>query len=225
MAARGRLTVAAILVAAGDGLRLGAHVPKAFVPIASRTLLEHAAVRFVDHSLVRDVIVVAPAALVDVAHALVPSARAVSGGRTRQESVSRGIAALAQDVDAVLVHDVARPFVTAEAITRVLDALEAGALAVIPALPVVDTIKEVDADSVVTRTLERGSLRAVQTPQGFRRDVLVAAHSSAGHGAAVDDATLAERNGVSVLVVPGAPEALKITSPHDLAWAEWMARR
>ena len=127
MAATGQLTVAAILVAAGDGTRLGANIPKAFVNVAGRTLLEHAAARFADHRQVRDVIVVVPAGLLATASSLVPGAQVVAGGPTRQDSVARGLAALADDVEFVLVHDVARPFVPAEVIGRVLDALVGGA--------------------------------------------------------------------------------------------------
>ena len=225
MAATGRLTVAAILVAAGDGQRLGAGVPKAFCAVAGRTLLEHAALRFVAHTDVRDLVVVAPPLLVESAASLVPTAAVVAGGRTRQESVDRGLAALAEDVDAVLVHDVARPFVPAEVISRVVAALAGGADAVIPALPVVDTVKRVDDSDAVIETLDRTALRAVQTPQGFRRCVLAAAHAGADDAAVTDDAALVEARGIRVVVVEGADELFKITRPWDLALAESVAQR
>jgi 2-C-methyl-D-erythritol 4-phosphate cytidylyltransferase len=225
MAATGQLTVAAILVAAGDGQRLGAGVPKAFCEVAGRTLLEHTALRFVAHPGVRDLVVVAPPLLVESAASLVPTAAVVAGGRTRQESVDRGLAALADDVDAVLVHDVARPFVPAEVISRVVAALAAGADAVIPALPVVDTVKRVDGSDAVIETLDRTALRAVQTPQGFRRSVLVAAHAGADGSAVTDDAALVEALGIRVVVVEGADELFKITRPWDLALAELVAQR
>lgn len=225
MAATGQLTVAAILVAAGDGQRLGAGVPKAFCEVGGQTLLEHAAARFVAHPDVRDLVVVAPALLVESAAALVPTAAVVGGGRTRQESVDRGLAALGDDVDAVLVHDVARPFVPAEVISRVVAALSAGADAVIPVLALVDTVKRVDESDAVVETLDRTALRAVQTPQGFRRSVLVAAHAAAEGASVTDDAALVEADGVRVLVVEGADELFKITHPWDLAMAALVVAR
>jgi len=223
MAASGQLTVAAILVAAGDGQRLGAGVPKAFCSVAGRTLLEHAAQRFASHPDVRDLVIVAPPMLIESAASLVAGAVVVGGGATRQESVARGIAALADDIDAVLVHDVARPFVPAAVITRVLAALAGGAEAVIPAVALVDTVKRVDLSDAVTETLDRSALRAVQTPQGFRRSVLVAAHAASDRPGATDDAALVEARGVRVVVVAGADELFKITRPWDLALAETVA--
>ena len=223
MAATGHLTVAAILVAAGDGQRLGAAVPKAFCVVAGRTLLEHAANRFAAHPDVRDLVIVAPPTLIESASSLVPAALVVAGGRTRQESVRRGLAALADDVDVVLVHDVARPFVPADVISRVIAALSGGAQAVIPAVPVVDTVKRVDASDAVTETVERTSLRAVQTPQGFRRSVLVEAHAASDRPGVSDDAALVEARGVRVVVVAGADESFKITRPWDLVLAEVVA--
>jgi 2-C-methyl-D-erythritol 4-phosphate cytidylyltransferase len=217
------LTVAAVLVAAGDGARLGADVPKAFVEVAGATLLEHCARRFLAHPDVSAVVVVAPPALVESAAALVPSAAVVPGGRTRQESVDRGLAVLPGGTGLVLVHDVARPFVPAEVISRVVAALREGAAAVIPVVPVVDTVKRVDASGTVVETLSRADLRSVQTPQGFRREVLVEAHAASDGSDALDDASLAEAIGVAVLAVDGAFESFKITRPYDLRLAEVVA--
>ena len=218
MAVHGPATVAAILVAAGSGTRLGAEVPKAFVRVAGRTLVEHAAARFVAHPRVRDVVVVAPAAWLRAASALVPGATVVAGGETRQQSVSCGLAALAADVDEVLVHDVARPFVPDAVIDRVLDAL-ASAQAAIPVLPVTDTIRRTDAAGELHETVDRTTLAAVQTPQGFSRAALVAAHEGAPP-AATDDAVLVEARGGRVVGVPGDDRAFKITYPLDLLLAE-----
>jgi 2-C-methyl-D-erythritol 4-phosphate cytidylyltransferase len=126
-------------------------------------------------------------------------------------------------VEYVLVHDVARPFVPDEVIVRVIAGLQAGADAVIPGLPVTDTIKRVAGDAVVA-TVDRSELVAVQTPQGFRRSVLVAAHAGGGTDA-TDDAALVEAAGGKVVVVPGAEESFKITSQWDLLLAEAVARR
>ena len=231
MAATGRQTVAAILVAAGDGSRLGANIPKAFVNVAGRTILEHALDRFVDHPRVGEVVVVAPAAMLDAAAALVPSARVVAGAATRQESVSCGLAVVSDAADCVLVHDVARPFVTAEVIDAVLDALAGGAVAVVPTLAVTDTIRRFDAATGELGALvDRSALRAMQTPQGFVRSVLVAAHAgsvAAGslHSGATDDAALVEAIGEHVVSVPGDVRSFKITHPLDLALAEVVALR
>jgi 2-C-methyl-D-erythritol 4-phosphate cytidylyltransferase len=210
--------VAAVLVAGGSGSRLGADVPKAFVRVGGRTLLEHAAARFAAYPSV----VVAPADWLDAARELV-ECPVVAGGATRQESVDAGLRALPGSAPYVLVHDVARPFVPAAVIERVLAALD-GADAAIPALPVTDTVKRV-AGSAVVATVDRTELVAVQTPQGFRRDVLVAAHAVAGGSAATDDAALVEAFGGRVVVVDGAPEAFKVTTPWDLLLAEAVASR
>lgn len=142
----------------------------------------------------------------------------VTGGAERSDSVAAGLAALSDAVDVVLVHDAARCFTPSEVVERVIDAVQAGAAGVVPALPVVDTIKVVDEDDRITATPARASLRAVQTPQGFRRDVLVAAHAQgSGGAAATDDALLVEQAGHAVVVVPGDVRAAKITTPADLA--------
>ena len=214
------MTVAAVLVAAGSGFRLGADVPKAFVSVAGRTLLEHAHARFAAHPRIGPCVVVVPPDRVEQAADLAPNATVVPGGATRQESVARGLAALDSDVDVVLVHDVARAFAPAEVIDRVLDALTADVDAVVPALSVTDTMKQVDDDNRVVATIDRTRLVAVQTPQGFRRTALVDAHAGALDGSATDDALLVESNGGVVVVVHGDEDAFKITRPRDLVVAE-----
>jgi 2-C-methyl-D-erythritol 4-phosphate cytidylyltransferase len=225
MAAAGHLTVAAILVAAGSGQRLGAQQPKAFCCVRGRTLLEHALDAFAQHPLVRDVVVVAPPDALRHAAELAPRRIVVAGGATRQASVRCGLAAVARDVDVVLVHDVARPFVPSTVIDRVLAALVDGADAVIPARPITDTVKRVDASGAVVETIDRSALRAVQTPQGFRRSVLAAAHDFGSRTLATDDAALVEAQGGRVVVVDGADESFKITRPWDLVLAEAVAAR
>ena len=215
MAATGPMTVAAILVAAGSGQRLGAGVPKAFVEVAGRTLLEHAAARFTTHPAVRSVLVVAPAAQVAEA-ARLTGVRAVAGGATRQESVACGLAALPEEAEFVLVHDVARPFVPEAVVSAVIAALAGGAGAVVPVVPVHDTVRQILESGALGPVVDRSSLAAVQTPQGFRRDVLAAAHRAAAPGA-TDDAMLVEALGHSVEPVTGADESFKITTAADLA--------
>jgi 2-C-methyl-D-erythritol 4-phosphate cytidylyltransferase len=222
MAAHGPSTVAAILVAAGSGTRLGADVPKAFVPVAGRTLLEHAVDRFTDCAAVSRVVVVAPAAHVTRAAEL-SDVTVVPGGATRQESVAAGLAALDADVDHVLVHDVARPFVPAAVIEAVVAALRDGASAVVPVVPIHDTVRRVDSDGSLAGVVDRSTLAAVQTPQGFLRSVLADAHASAVT-ALTDDAALVEALGHRFVPFPGADESFKITSPADLVRAEAFAR-
>lgn len=217
--------VAAVVVAAGSGVRLGAGKPKAFCEVAGATLLEHA-VRRLHESAIRDVVVVAPADLLDRARALLPATvTVVAGGATRQASVDAGLRGLPSAPEFVLVHDVARAFVPVAVVARVVAALQAGADAVIPVLPVTDTLTAVDADGAVLGTVDRAPLRAVQTPQGFRFDALVAAHRAATGVDHTDDASLVERHGGRVVAVEGAEEAFKVTRPLDLVLAEAVARR
>lgn len=143
----------------------------------------------------------------------------VDGGAERGDSVAAGLRALGDRVDVVLVHDAARCLTPPEVFDRVVAAVRAGHPAVVPGTPVVDTVKQVDADGFVVATPDRSGLRAVQTPQGFDRAVLERAHADAaasGHGATTDDAGLVERLGERVLVVDGHPWALKVTTPADL---------
>lgn len=221
MAANDHLIVVAILVAGGDGRRLGAGGPKAFVTVAGRTILEHAAQQLIDHPRISALVVAAPTSAVEQARQLVPGAIVVAGGPTRQQSVARAIAALPEDADLVLVHDAARAFVPAEVISRVLAALEAGAEAVVPTMPVSDTIRAFDPVSGELGALvDRSRLLAMQTPQGFRRDVLIKAHAQAAGTDATDDAALVEAIGRQVLAVPGDERAFKITVPLDLVLAQ-----
>jgi 2-C-methyl-D-erythritol 4-phosphate cytidylyltransferase len=143
----------------------------------------------------------------------------VAGGADRHASVGAALDALPPGVDLVLVHDAARCLTPPSVVGAVVTALRSGADAVIPVLPVADTIKRVEVDRVVA-TVPREHLRAVQTPQGFRRDVLVAAHAAAPDASHTDDAGLVELLGRPVTVVPGHEEAFKITRPLDLLLAE-----
>lgn len=219
--------VGVIVVAAGTGSRLGADVPKAFVPLAGVPLLGHALRGALACPDVAEVVVVAPTGWLEDADAVCrwarsPSSeqspgapvRVVAGGAERGDSVAAGLAALSDRVGVVLVHDAARCLAPAGVFGRVVDAVRGGAVAVVPGVPVVDTIKQVDSAGRVVGTPERSHLRAVQTPQGFRRDVLERAHAESSE--ATDDAGLVERLGETVLVVEGDPRALKVTTPADL---------
>lgn len=211
--------VGLVLVAAGSGTRLGGGVPKALRLLAGKPMLARALEPFGD--LVQHVCVVVGADVVCLVRPLLdPAVVVVPGGATRQASVDAGLQALPPEAGLVLVHDAARPFVPEVVVRAVLAALHAGADAVIPVLPVIDTIKEVNGDGVVVATPRRDSLRLVQTPQGFRRAVLVAAHIAGVGGAATDDAGLVEVAGGRVQTVPGAVESFKITDVADWERAE-----
>ncbi|WP_263118141.1 2-C-methyl-D-erythritol 4-phosphate cytidylyltransferase [Cellulomonas sp. RIT-PI-Y] len=235
------MTATAIITAAGSGLRLGHPEPKALVRLNGTPLLQHAARRLVMSGVVDALAVTAPAGHETAFRALLPDAVVVTGGATRQESVAAALAVLHEDCDLVLVHDAARPLASPELIARVVEALRAGHRAVVPGLPVTDTITAVDPSAssatAALGTVPRAGLRAVQTPQGFHRDLLDAAHAAAAPDAAThaagpggtptaaapdatDDAGLVEALGVPVWLIPGEESALKITTARDLALAE-----
>lgn len=214
------MRVGVVVTAAGSGERLGAQVPKALVDVGGSSLLEHAVTRAL--AVADSLVVTAPerhlTEVGDLLGALNPAIVVVPGGATRQDSVRAGLAAL-PDADLVLVHDAARAFAPVALFREVVAALDAGNDAVIPALPVVDTIKSADSSRRVTGTVDRSELWAVQTPQGFRRDLLARAHS-AGVNGATDDAALVEALGAPVQLIAGAENAFKVTTPRDLAVAE-----
>jgi 2-C-methyl-D-erythritol 4-phosphate cytidylyltransferase len=222
--------VAAIVPAAGRGERLGPGAPKALRLLGGVPLLVHAVRNLAAARLVDLVVVAAPPDQVIAVRALLAdhhtgaTLHVVPGGPTRPESVRAALAALPDAVAVVLVHDAARPLAPVELIDSVASAVRAGADAVVPGLPVTDTVKRVDGD-VVTETVDRSALRSVQTPQGFRRTVLEEAHLDLSDGGITDDAGLVERAGYSVIVVPGAEEAFKVTRPLDLVLAEAVLAR
>lgn len=218
------MSVAAVVPAAGRGDRLGAGAPKALRMLRGEPLLVHAVRSLRADTDVGSVVLAAPADRVEaVADALEVAGlgadvTVVAGSGTRQDSVVRALTALPADADVVLVHDAARPLVPVEVIRRVLAAVRSGADAVVPVVPVADTVKRVEGDEVVA-TVDRGPLRQVQTPQGFRREVLERAYAAASD-LLTDDAGLVERMGVPVHVVAGHAEAFKVTGPLDLLVAE-----
>ncbi len=187
-----------------------------------RSLLEWAVGGLFASGAVDDVVVMVPDELVDGARSLVPRARVVPGGAERTDSVRAGLAAAGR-AELVLVHDAARPLTPPAMIARVVASLRGGATAVIPALPVADTVKRVTPDGAVVATVDRADLRAVQTPQGFAADALRAAYDAAPGELATDDAGLVERAGGTVVTVPGDPLAMKITTAFDLRVAQALA--
>ncbi|WP_406832417.1 2-C-methyl-D-erythritol 4-phosphate cytidylyltransferase [Pedococcus sp. KACC 23699] len=210
-------------MAGGQGTRLRAAQPKAFVDLDGTSLLEHAVTRALGAPEVSHVIIVAPVSHLREAGAVASrSARpddvdVVSGGAERTDSVAAGLAALRPEDGIVLVHDAARCLAPSTLFTRLVHEVRSGHPAVVPGLPVTDTIKQVDAEGVVVATPDRGRLRAIQTPQAFLREVLEHAHASGAQ--ATDDAALFEAVGGHVRVVDGDRLAFKVTTPDDLATA------
>jgi 2-C-methyl-D-erythritol 4-phosphate cytidylyltransferase len=214
------MSTVAVVPAAGSGERLAAGAPKAFVNLHGRPMLEYALGGLRDSGVVDTVVVAVPPNRTDEAKLVFGGdAVIVAGGSDRTESVRLALAA-AGDAEFVLVHDAARALTPPSLIVRVVTALKDGHAAVVPALPVSDTIKAVDANGVVLGTPERTGLRAVQTPQGFRTELLRRAYDKMGAGGFTDDASVVEATGTPVQVVEGDPLAFKITTPNDLLLAK-----
>ena len=217
-AATGR--VAAIIPAAGSGLRLGADVPKAFLALGGLSLLTRSALAM---SRVADVLIVAaPADALDEASEQLSQVDAeihiVAGGEHRQESVANALRMVPEDVSIVLVHDAARPLVPIEVTQNVVAAIRNGAKAAIPVLPLVDTIKRVNNNGIAIETVDRNQLRRVQTPQGFDRATLDLAYQNP-EVVATDDAGLMDALGIAVVTVAGDERSLKITTMADVQHA------
>jgi 2-C-methyl-D-erythritol 4-phosphate cytidylyltransferase len=215
----------ALIVAAGSGERLGAGRPKALVELFGRPLVQWSIDALSQVGAIERIVVALPAGMAAPA-----GVTAVEGGASRSESVRRALDA-AGEGDPVLVHDAARPLLTADLAERVIDALagDEHADAAIAAAPVTDTVKRVDGAGAVTETLERSELWAVQTPQVFRRAALERALDVSAQelARATDDAWLVEQAGGRVIVVRASEENMKVTVPLDLRVAELLlaARR
>lgn len=221
--------VGVVIVAGGSGSRVGGGELKQFRWVAGKPMLLHSVQTFMARADVVSVVCVLPAPLAgdpppwlfqcDVDRLMISI-----GGRTRQQSVANGLDDLPDEADLVLVHDAARPLVTDAAIGRVIDAVRRDGAA-IAALPLADTLKEIDDGAHVSRTIDRARLWRAQTPQGFRRDIIIRAHRDATMAKveATDDAALCERIGVPVTIVRGSERALKITEEADFARAEALA--
>lgn len=237
-------TLGVIIVAAGRGERLGSEIPKAFVEIAGRPLLEYTLRTVTQLPSPGQVILVVPdgsaANALEIVDAAIPPASpwqvsVVPGGRERHESVRNGLAVLADSIDTVLIHDAARPLTPASVFERVVAEVHRTRDGVVPAIPIADTLKRIDDSGVVISTEDRGALVAVQTPQGFVREQIEAAHESAqaresvpseGNGVGADtaaardlptdDAEVLQRFGGIVRTVPGDELSHKVTTPADL---------
>ena len=224
-------TITAILLAAGRGRRMGAETPKQFLPLGGRPLLRHALEAFERSPMVTDIVLVLRREDMEYCRRSVldsPSLRKVRtlvpGGAERHQSVHAGLQATDPEGEIVLVHDAVRPFVSEDLLARVVDAaVEHGAA--VPGMPLRETIKVVRSGTIV-ETLDRETLQNAQTPQAFRRELLLQAYGLVDpKRVATDDATLVERLGHEVRVVEGESQNVKITTPRDLEWAEWYLSR
>ena len=225
------MRVAAILVAAGRGVRLGSDRPKQFLELVpGKTMLQVSVDALTAVPDVAEVIVAVPPGSLDSAASFVPRLRTdrgdcsivlVEGGERRQDSMANACAKVSTDADVILVHDAARPFVSRALIERTVLAAHAHGAA-IAALPAVDTVKQARRDgghAVITTTLPRETIYLAQTPQAFRRDVLSEAIAAAAGVAVTDEAMLVERAGFPVHIVEGDPDNVKVTTAADLARA------
>ncbi|WP_262691634.1 bifunctional 2-C-methyl-D-erythritol 4-phosphate cytidylyltransferase/2-C-methyl-D-erythritol 2,4-cyclodiphosphate synthase [Kordiimonas aestuarii] len=217
--------IAVLIVAAGRGSRAGAGLPKQYRTVAGKMILSHTL------DAMRTALPNVPIKVVvhrddlELYHAAAKGFDLLEqalGGATRQESVRDGLAAMAHIApDYVLVHDAARPFIDRDTIERLVSALERGAMAVLPAIPVTDTLKAV-SDEVITRTVKRDGLYSVQTPQAFRFHALLEAHERATGDQYTDDGAVMEANDTQVRIVEGNDNNFKITTAADLTKAEQM---
>jgi 2-C-methyl-D-erythritol 4-phosphate cytidylyltransferase len=218
------MTVWSILAAAGEGSRLGSG-PKAFVELGGVPMFVHSLLAFAEAN-VDGIVVVVPEGLEAEARSAAAAAepstlvQIVPGGASRQDSVRVGLETVPADAGTVVVHDAARPLVTAALVERAIAALDRAAGAVV-AVPLRDTLKSVTGD-VIGETIPRSGVFRAQTPQAFRAEPLRAAHARAAAAgfAATDDAMLLERIGERVVIVPGDERNLKVTTPEDLMLAE-----
>lgn len=223
------MRVAAIVAAAGKGERMKAKVHKPFVVLGKEPILAHTLKALEASKIVSEIIVVVHQADLPKARLLVKRLKLrkikdiVAGGKRRLDSVKNGLAAVSETAEFVIVHDGCRPFIDNKMISSAVDAANTFG-ASITGIPVKPTIKQIEKGDFVAATLERDSLLEVQTPQAFRRDMLVRAYEKAiAEGAdATDDAALVERLGIKIKVVDGSPRNIKITTPEDLKHAKML---
>ncbi len=227
------MRVNALIVAAGQGKRIGGEISKPFLPVGNRPLILHTLSRFAESQTVRKVVLLTAGKEVSRCRDLIRSDSQLSclecilhsGGPRRQDSVRRGLAQLDEDCEVVVIHDGVRPFVSSRLIDRCVEvAFKEGAVVV--GVPVRDTIKVISADRRVRKTPTRDSLWEIQTPQVFRIEIIREAYDQAARQGteATDDAMLVERLGKSVTLLEGQTTNIKITMPEDLLFAEALLR-
>jgi len=225
--------VGVIIPAAGAGRRMGGGVSKPFIKISGKPILLRSVLPFEETAAVDVVVIVAAKRFCPAVKKLTAkyhfrkTVDVVEGGKERQDSVWSGLQALAlQNVDIVLIHDAARPFVDSGLIKRIIAAAVRYGAA-IPGIPLSDTVKSAGKDEFVDATIDRAALRRIQTPQGFAFDTLMDVFRGAmkNREYGTDEATLLERRGIAVKILKGSGENVKITTPEDLRMAEYLTRR
>ena len=220
-----------ILPAAGEGLRLGSHGPKALIPLVGVPLLIRTLNAFAELDLIAPTIVVAPEGYLKEFDEVLGQSVArdsyllVAGGSERQHSVRKGLEMLSPSTEFVIIHDAARPFVSTEMISQSIDAARSVGASTV-AIPCVDTILEADEKRLLLSTPDRTRLWSCQTPQTFRVEIIRDAHKQAEREGVLltDDATLVRRAGGAVQLVPSSTRNIKITTPDDLLFAEYLIR-
>jgi len=220
--------VEVIIAAGGTGRRFGESQPKQFYLLKGKPILSWAIGRFEECVLVDRIILVVPRGMGRYTrqHVLSPFGykkvkTVVEGGKERRDSVLQGLRVLETDTDTVLVHDGVRPIISEELIRKVIQATQRWK-AVVPGLPLRETIKQVGRDNLVSGTLDRKSIYLIQTPQGFKKDLICRAYAQVKKRGwvASDDASLVEKLGAKVKMIPGEETNIKITSPQDLVLSE-----
>jgi 2-C-methyl-D-erythritol 4-phosphate cytidylyltransferase len=222
--------LSAIIVAAGQGKRLKAAVPKPLVKIGKFPAIAYSLNALDKHPGVNEIIVVVNLKNQREISRLASNCsfkkikKLVLGGKRRQDSVYNGLKAVSKNSDWVLIHDSARPFIDKKTITKVIRAARQTGCAIVAVKPKA-TIKCSGKNNIVKNTLDRNGLWEVQTPQVFKKDLILQAHKKYGAAKVTDDASLMEKSGVDVLIVPGRYENIKITTKEDLVFAELIAGR
>ena len=215
-------SVIALIVAAGRGTRLNKDIPKQYLRLAGEPILRHTIKAFINHPSIDTVqVIIHPddRALYDDAVIGLSLPEPVLGGETRQDSVRLGLESLkGKKPEKILIHDAARPFVSSRLISEVIEGL-AEHQAIIPTLPIADTIKRVE-NKYITATIDRHGLAVAQTPQGFHFDTILSAHKTLQNQTFTDDASLCEAADITVATVLGSCDNIKITTPEDLQRAE-----
>lgn len=227
------MKVVALIVAAGRGSRMGAKESKPYLVLSGKPILAHTLSEFERCSLIDETVLIVAGNEIEHARVSIVEnfgfkkiGKIISGGQQRQDSVWEGLKALRNDYDLVIIHDGVRPFVSQEILEQSIQ-LTASCGAAIVAVPVKDTIKIASKQKVVIETLDRSKVWAVQTPQTFKHDILKRAFEKAFEDGfyGTDDASLVERMGVKVEIIPGSYENIKITTPEDLTLGEAVLRR
>ncbi len=227
MSRENKTVVAALVVAAGSGVRMGGAMPKQFIEIANKPILQHTLERFQHSAAIDQVYVILSPEYVDEYAAIIENnwrisklVKVVAGGAERHLSVWAGLQNLSKDVEIVLIHDGVRPFVSEQIIDASIKSAVLYGAAVV-GVPPKDTVKQVEGD-VIGHTLDRKTLLLAQTPQTFRKNIILKANEQAfaDNAFSTDDAALVERMGRQVAIVPGEWKNIKITSPEDLVVAK-----